>query len=1210
MRQMFTGVQTGRPVAPRPDFQKAVCGSCAVCKTHVKSSTEPKLLPCLHAVCHACLAKTRKDEYTHECTLCAQSFCLSEVTECNVFEDSSDSNENPKCSACEETEVSGWCVQCEEALCSDCVSAHRRVKVTRDHELKPKKPTTGWMLRRRCPLHIHESLKFFCLVCNELTCKDCQLFTHRGHSFVQQEEAVGSQRERMLSLLESIRKQKETVSATLLLIEARLNDINDLKSHASKTLAQVVHSIYQSLLLSAREKLKEVEVLCADEVKSLMQRKMHLSKMEDCQDYISAFIDKILSTEGHCLLVHKKRIETQVIKLLSQMTCPPETMFELQLQLQKDLCHHIMTSGFMKIRKIPVPFKTKFVSAQTESGEGSNPPADRANTNSALIITDVHSLRASSNSDQSTEAISVQSQHSQSNSDSSNSVAKVPPLKIYLSQAPSVYSQSYSLRPTAPQMENMSPSAKPTKPWTFHYIPGIPASNQTSMQAHPVPSNSQAAAEPKLIPANNQTPVSQHPLPAIPVDNRSLVFTRTLSNLAKNQTPAFQHQLPANTHFYSDTQTHPSSQTYAVTLPNPTNYQTQAMSQPILNHNQSSIQNPSIPTNSERPVLTQPILVNNQTAVLSHPMPAIATNNQTPILAHQLSNIPTDTRQIIFAHPIQASILNPINTFATQPSIAFAVPSTINTHVNEVTMAYSDPPPSYPTSPVINTMPNPASSGLKSNLSVKALADSACDQDVSVSSTDFTENDNPENNLPTSTVSEVPEEPRIAHVPSNIQDLLASTTTKKRSEQTVGTKFKRTSPKGNQARAGHSSGDTRSEQKKWNADMPTSFRQLVESTYTPASLVDNLNDKIQLDSVPCGVSKSITPSVSEATTKTHDKTVQSDFVKDDPKEEDEEYAVTLEQRQQLKRFPRVSLVRLPISSPSCGQPLPEFHLFTDSTADQGSIFVQETQEGQIQHVWRWNEDSVPSKASSHHLSQESISPLSSEVQFCNVCQSAGATLQCFACGRAFHSDCHIPPIFVKPCEEWLCLLCLNVNDEIIVYGSEGKHSLNLQDQRKCEKLLLGLLCDENRWLLYNVKRHSNMAEFDIILDRLLGKHKPPYRTAAELVSDVWMLFDILSTSSEKQDEVVKLQNYFQQHLNECFGESLHASLLSHCSSKESAMTSDTASQSEKHKNTLKRMREFFTANSGTLAKKPCADKGRKKEDYGNSAATKYGTDGL
>lgn len=45
-------------------------------------------------------------------------------------------------------------------------------------------------------------------------------------------------------------------------------------------------------------------------------------------------------------------------------------------------------------------------------------------------------------------------------------------------------------------------------------------------------------------------------------------------------------------------------------------------------------------------------------------------------------------------------------------------------------------------------------------------------------------------------------------------------------------------------------------------------------------------------------------------------------------------------------------------------------------------------------------------------------------------------------------------------------------------------------------------------------QRSKTSELDLILGRLLGKQKPPYRTAAELVSDVWALFDILSTNSE------------------------------------------------------------------------------------------------
>ncbi|ROJ29203.1 E3 ubiquitin-protein ligase TRIM33 [Anabarilius grahami] len=582
------------------------------------------------------------------CPLCAQTFCLSEVTECAIFEDVSNNNKAPKCAGCEESEVSGWCVQCEEALCLDCMSAHRRVKVTRDHEVTPKNPPTGWIQRRRCPLHTQESLRFFCLVCEELTCKDCQLITHRGH-----------------------RHQKEMISSSLLLLEARLQDIEDLKVAAKKMLRQVVFSLYQALVLKATQILKEIEALYAEEGRCLLERKTSLNRLEGFQDYIVAFIDKILNTEGHCLLVHTKRIETQVKKLLSQETCTPETMIKLHVQIQNDLCQQMVKFGFMKIRKTPVPF--------------------------------------------------------------------------------------------------------------------------TSMRT----------------------------------------------------------------------------------------------------------------------------------------------------------------------------------------------------------------------------------------------------------------------------------------------------------------------------------GSTQS------------------------------------------------------------------------------------------KFPHVSLVRLPISLPPCGQPLPEFHLTGDISRDH--IMVQESLGGQIKQVWRWHEDPVPSRASSCSIPQSSDSSPASDVQFCAVCQSAGAALLCAKCECAFHSDCHIPPILTKPCEDWVCLLCQDVN-ETVVYNSEEMRtsSLSLPDQRKCEKLLLGLLCDENRCLLYSAtKNHSKTAEFDIILGRLQGTRKPPYRTAAELVSDVWTLFDILMMNSERKNLVVKLQESFQQQLNESFGKSLHASLLKHFSSEDPRSTSETETQREKHRNTLKRMREFFMENCGTAGKKSCTDKGKEKDGCGNTTAGEH-----
>ncbi|KAK2902957.1 hypothetical protein Q8A67_007670 [Cirrhinus molitorella] len=1400
---MFTPVQTGRPASPHPDLQSTVYGCCAVCKVHLNSSADPKLLPCLHIVCNTCLAKICTNGATRDCPLCAQSFCLSEVTECAIFKDTSNTNTAPKCAGCEEGEVSGWCVQCEETLCSDCTSAHRRVKVTRDHEVTPKKPPTGWIQRRRCPLHTQESLRFFCLVCEELTCKDCQLIAHRGHRFVQQDEAVRTQRQQLHCLLDSIRHQKEMVRDSTLLLEARLQDIENIKVAAKKMLRQIVHSIYQTLVLKATQMLKEIEAQYAEEVGCLLERKTSLNRLEGCQDYIAAFIDKVLCTEGHYLLVHTKKIETQVKKLQSQKTCTPETKIELHIQLQNEICQHIMKCGFLKIKKVLVPFSTQRTrSTQLESVKSSNP-------DSPLTATDVHPAPASSSVDaqvqgdcvfsgfalrpsassqtvqmnqalysvphpsqpshpsysnqattrsacnsvpssqpnqykrsssdsqssfssspcvqgQCHEVIPEQSKHAYS--PSSNSVPCFPQFapKTHLTSS-SVYSQPRLLLTNCPtsQINNISEFAKcrnayrpimsvsvpmpgngqkqpfPT-PVTTHpilankqtFVPTnpVPANNQTHQLTHqilvnnrtprttyPKPANNQTVPPIHPIPAsktqtlapirqmsvssqkqaisvNKQTPVTTHPIPA---NNQTLVLTHPLPT--NNQTPLLTPQMPVNkqtpipTHAIpANSQTplltHPiiaSHLTPVLTYPIPANIQPPELIQPIPANNQTPVQTQTMPFNNQTLVPTHLMPTNNQTPLLTHQMPvssqkqATSVSNQTPNLIKPIpasnqipvfiqtipvnnqTSIPTYNQTLILTHPIQTNFLGPGHSLSVQPNIPLTVLSTVNTLPLNDTTAISNvssggmnhcpqgPCAPNPTSiPIpstssgsllpINPMPSAPNSGNvtfqsnkgtynSANLPVKDLADSACDQDAGVSSTNFTEMDHLESNLPTSPASDTaPKEPSPdpAHSSdpcNNHQDFL-STTTKKCLRQ---------------AQDGQSSTKNYSRPKHWSIGMPTTFRQLVEETSTPVRSKDNLTT-----TTPCSTSEELAV---ERTT--HDKTFQSAFDYREAKKEDKESAVTLEhfrrQIKQFKRFLRVSLVRLPISLPPSGEPLPEFHLTAETSTDH--ILVHESQGGQVNQVWRWYDDPAQSRSSSHSVSQDSDSSSESEVEFCAVCLSAGAALLCAKCGCAFHSDCHIPPILTKPGKDWVCLLCQDVN-ETLVYGSEemGTPSLSLQDQRKCEKLVLALLCDENKSLLYSAtKIHSKTAEFDIILGRLLGKRKPPYRTAAELVSDVWTLFDILMMNSERKNTVVKLQKSFQKQVNESFGKSLHASLLKHSCGKDPSKTSETETEREKHRNTLKRMREFFTANCGTAAKKSCTDKGKERDGCENTPAAEH-----
>lgn len=44
-----------------------------------------------------------------------------------------------KCSSCtEDANATSWCVECSEFICDSCVQAHQRLKITKDHTIKPK----------------------------------------------------------------------------------------------------------------------------------------------------------------------------------------------------------------------------------------------------------------------------------------------------------------------------------------------------------------------------------------------------------------------------------------------------------------------------------------------------------------------------------------------------------------------------------------------------------------------------------------------------------------------------------------------------------------------------------------------------------------------------------------------------------------------------------------------------------------------------------------------------------------------------------------------------------------------------------------------------------------------------------------------------------------------------------------------------------------
>lgn len=77
-------------------------------------------------------------------------------------------------------------------LCDACVSAHKRVKLTRDHPIVALPQTNGISQsvsnksnkRYSCAKHSSEKLQLYCDVCNKVTCAKCHDINgeHQSHA--------------------------------------------------------------------------------------------------------------------------------------------------------------------------------------------------------------------------------------------------------------------------------------------------------------------------------------------------------------------------------------------------------------------------------------------------------------------------------------------------------------------------------------------------------------------------------------------------------------------------------------------------------------------------------------------------------------------------------------------------------------------------------------------------------------------------------------------------------------------------------------------------------------------------------------------------------------------------------------------------------------------------------------------------------------------
>ncbi|XP_078614336.1 E3 ubiquitin-protein ligase TRIM56-like [Branchiostoma floridae x Branchiostoma japonicum] len=247
------------------------------CQICLQPYRRPKVLFCLHSFCLQCLEellKKQKVKTELDCPTCRSKTLLpgggvAELKD-NFFVESlkdtvdvhkklANEGESLVCGSCEtRSGAESFCTECGDFLCDECAAMHRRMKVTRGHQvigveqLKAESDTVKIKPRPlpQCRIHSQEPLKFFCIDCSEAICQVCTALSHKDHKYEYFSDTAV--------------KAKEDIFALLAKTEKKMQDLKnaDQLAIAQKTeLEKNVTETIKKIKMKAEQTRKELVML-------------------------------------------------------------------------------------------------------------------------------------------------------------------------------------------------------------------------------------------------------------------------------------------------------------------------------------------------------------------------------------------------------------------------------------------------------------------------------------------------------------------------------------------------------------------------------------------------------------------------------------------------------------------------------------------------------------------------------------------------------------------------------------------------------------------------------------------------------------------------------------------------------------------------------------------------------------------------------------
>ena len=204
-----------------------------------------------------------------------------------------------KCASCDNGRATGYCIDCGEFLCQECQAAHKRVRLTRNHQMIYFEQQLQMSLNSGGLQHegeanvpycvVHSTLiTSFCETCDDLVCEQC-LAAHVNHDHEKLEQAFSKHKKHIVSAMEPAKERLDELQRVLESIDKRRKEI--------VTQGAEIEASIDSEIEQLEHLLQQLKAKCIGKVKRLTQQKLkHLEEqhkeVEEAQTKLTSCVEE------------------------------------------------------------------------------------------------------------------------------------------------------------------------------------------------------------------------------------------------------------------------------------------------------------------------------------------------------------------------------------------------------------------------------------------------------------------------------------------------------------------------------------------------------------------------------------------------------------------------------------------------------------------------------------------------------------------------------------------------------------------------------------------------------------------------------------------------------------------------------------------------------------------------------------------------------